>query len=175
MKAQWPERTLSGADASSEAQMETVMATITGVRNVRGEMNISPSTRLSLAVKPEDAGVGEVIDGNRDLILNLARLTDITVDAKMSRPKVAATVLIDGATLYVLLEGILDFEQEIDVKVVKEWVADKGQPVLNVAGPRESKSPGIYREAEAFLKRLFKNRAKPRPCTGIPNAKTSHH
>jgi valyl-tRNA synthetase len=30
----------------------------------------------------------------------------------MTRPKVAATVLIDGATIYVLLAGILDFEQE---------------------------------------------------------------
>ena len=112
MNAQWPEKILPGADPSAEANMEIVMATITGVRNVRGEMNIAPSTQLSVAVMPEDPAVGEVIDGNRDLIINLARLTDIIVAAKMPRPKVAATVMIEGATLYVLLEGILDFEQE---------------------------------------------------------------
>jgi valyl-tRNA synthetase len=112
MKAQWPEDSQPGIDPSAEAKMEVVMATITGVRNVRGEMNISPSTQLSVAVLPEEPSVGKVIEENSALIMNLARLTDITIDPEMSRPKVAATVLIDGATVYVLLEGILDFEQE---------------------------------------------------------------
>jgi valyl-tRNA synthetase len=30
----------------------------------------------------------------------------------MQRPKAAATVLVDGATVFVLLEGIIDFAQE---------------------------------------------------------------
>jgi valyl-tRNA synthetase len=92
--------------------METVMAVITGIRNVRGEMNISPSTTLSVAVDPENSQTGSVVERNRDLIVNLARLNGLSVDVAMQRPKAAATVLVDGATVYVLLEGIIDFVQE---------------------------------------------------------------
>jgi valyl-tRNA synthetase len=112
MKATWPDHIQPGDDPAAETQMETAMAVITGIRNVRGEMNISPSTALSAAVHPEDSETGTVVESNRDLIVNLARLNDIAVDAVMKRPKAAATVLINGATVYVLLEGIIDFDQE---------------------------------------------------------------
>jgi valyl-tRNA synthetase len=112
MKAAWPDHIQPGDDPAAETQMETVMAVITGIRNVRGEMNISPSTALTVAVHPDDPDVGTVVENNRDLIGNLARLNGITVDAALQRPKAAATVLIDGATIYVRLEGIIDFVQE---------------------------------------------------------------
>lgn len=38
---------------------------------------------------------------------------------------------------------------------VKEWLTEEEVVVLNVAGPRESSSPGIYDEASAFLKALL--------------------
>ncbi|MGA6924664.1 MAG: valine--tRNA ligase [Desulfosarcina sp.] len=112
MKATWPDRMSPGDDPSAEAQMETVMAIITGIRNVRGEMNIPPSTALTAAVQTEDPTVAEVIEDNRDLIVNLARLNDIQVAAAMKRPRAAATVLISDATVYVMLEGIIDFTRE---------------------------------------------------------------
>jgi valyl-tRNA synthetase len=112
MKADWPQSVAPGEDKAVEQQMDTIMAVITGVRNVRGEMNISPSTALDIAVLPEDTLTGELIEKNQPLISNLARLASITVDSKMSRPKAAATVLVNGATVFILLEGIIDFAQE---------------------------------------------------------------
>ncbi len=112
MKAAWPDNIQPFYDEASEAQMETVMAAITGIRNVRGEMNISPSAMLNVVVHPEDPMVGEVVKSNRELILNLAKLSDLFVDQAIKRPKIAATILINGATIYVLLEGIIDFAQE---------------------------------------------------------------
>ena len=112
MKASWPGTIAPGEDEAAEAQMETVMAVITGVRNVRGEMNISPSTALAVAVLPEAAETGDLINANQALISNLARLDRISVDAQMTRPKAAATVLVGGATVFVILEGIIDFSQE---------------------------------------------------------------
>jgi valyl-tRNA synthetase len=92
--------------------MQTVMDVITGIRNVRGEMNISPSTALNVAVNAESSAVATVVETNRGLIENLARLNGLTVDTTMERPKAAATVLVGGATVYVMLEGIIDFSQE---------------------------------------------------------------
>ena len=35
------------------------------------------------------------------------------------------------------------------------WIEAEGVATLNVAGPRESTAPGIYREASKFLKALL--------------------
>ena len=42
---------------------------------------------------------------------------------------------------------------------VQEWVEQKGIRVLNVAGSRETKSPGIGERVEAFLERVFRGRS----------------
>ncbi len=112
MQAAWPEQIQPGHDPAAEAQMETVMAAITGIRNVRGEMNIAPSANLTVVVRPETPEVGVVMADNHALIASLARLNGMTVANDAGRPKAAATVLIDGATLFVRLEGIVDFTNE---------------------------------------------------------------
>jgi len=38
---------------------------------------------------------------------------------------------------------------------VRAWVVARGITVLNVAGPRESKSPGIYERSAAFLRKAL--------------------
>ncbi|MDL2274751.1 valine--tRNA ligase [Desulfosarcina sp. OttesenSCG-928-G10] len=112
MRANWPENLIPGEDLAAEADMKTVMAAITGIRNVRGEMNISPALALSVVAHPEDPQTQAVITANQALIMNLARVSDLAVDTAAQRPKAAATVLIEGAALFVKLEGIIDFSQE---------------------------------------------------------------
>lgn len=41
------------------------------------------------------------------------------------------------------------------VDSARRWLAKHGVRVLNIAGPRESKRPGIYRSAVSFLDRLL--------------------
>lgn len=47
---------------------------------------------------------------------------------------------------------VLDLKEDADPGAVGRWIAEHGIAVLNVAGPRESKCPGIYRRAAAFLR-----------------------
>ena len=51
---------------------------------------------------------------------------------------------------------VIDFEDADKAAAarVAEWIAEEGIKVLNVAGPRESTSPGIYRQAADFLAAL---------------------
>lgn len=43
------------------------------------------------------------------------------------------------------------------VKMVEEWLRSTRPGVLNVAGPRESKSPGIYLQAMEIITAVFRN------------------
>ena len=50
---------------------------------------------------------------------------------------------------------VLDLTEAPKESAVKAWAAEYNVRVLNVAGPRESKCPGIYAQAAQFLKTVF--------------------
>ena len=93
--------------------MDTVMGIITGVRNVRGEMNIQPSATLDVIVQSPDDAVRAAIESESAMITDLARLKSFTVTAPGERPKSAATAVLENAAVFVSLEGILDLEKEV--------------------------------------------------------------
>ncbi|MDJ0668842.1 MAG: valine--tRNA ligase, partial [Desulfobacterales bacterium] len=99
-------------DREAEAAIATLMQVITGIRNIRGEMNIAPSLKLAVALQSDDGDIRRVVAGHEDLVINLARLEQLSVAPTGEKPKASATAVIDNATLYVSLEGIIDLQQE---------------------------------------------------------------
>lgn len=51
----------------------------------------------------------------------------------------------------------LNADNDRDVQRVRQWLQDHEIRVLNLAGPRESSSPGIAWDTRRFLRRLFAN------------------
>ena len=49
----------------------------------------------------------------------------------------------------------IDLSCEIDKKLVVEWMINHQIKILNIAGPRESYSPGIYNMTFKMLKKIF--------------------
>jgi valyl-tRNA synthetase len=117
MRAEYPEYRPDAETVQqyqlAESKMEILMNIISGVRNVRGEMNIAPSLSLQVLIQSEDEQTREIIEKHRDLINNLARLKGLTVDKTGPRPKSSATAVVSNASVFVDLEGIIDFEKEI--------------------------------------------------------------
>jgi valyl-tRNA synthetase len=99
-------------DETAESDMSLVMDIITGIRNVRGEMNITPSEPLYVKIHAQDSKIKNTILAYQDIINDLARLESLSVHESEKRPKTAAAAIVDGAVIYVSLEGIIDFEKE---------------------------------------------------------------
>lgn len=57
---------------------------------------------------------------------------------------------------------IIDLTSRPQVAPLRAWLASHDVHVLNVAGPRESKAPGIYQQAKRFLLRLWSEQAPRR-------------
>jgi len=108
-------------DAEAESEMAVIMDVITGVRNVRGEMNISPGKSLKALVHVDNEAVRGKILSNRDMIINLARLDSLEVYPSGEKPRFAATSVVKEATVYVLLEGVIDIDKE-KARIGKEVV-----------------------------------------------------
>ncbi len=100
------------AHREAEEAVAAMMQVITGIRNIRGEMSIAPSLKLAVVLHSDDESMRRIVDAHRDLVTNLARLDRLEVEIPGDKPKASATAVIDNATLYVSLEGIIDFQQE---------------------------------------------------------------
>jgi valyl-tRNA synthetase len=101
-------------DEEAESNMRLISGIITGIRNIRGEMNISPSLSLAVSAQSQDESTRKTIQQHRDMIINLARLKSLSVGNAVKRPKSAATAVVNDATIFISLEGIVDFAKEIE-------------------------------------------------------------
>jgi len=97
---------------AAESEMNLLIELISAIRNIRGEMNISPSINLTASVQTGDSKIKSVIERHRELIINLAKLNAFRINESAARPKSSATAVVGGATLFVPLEGIIDFDKE---------------------------------------------------------------
>ncbi|MCP4747691.1 MAG: valine--tRNA ligase [Desulfobacteraceae bacterium] len=111
---------------NAEKQMELIMGAIAGIRNIRGEMNIAPSATLEAVFFSANSEQRRIASDYQDLIVNMARLTSLTVTDKIPASKTNATTIVSGATLLVELKGVIDFQCEINrlekevIKLTKE-------------------------------------------------------
>jgi valyl-tRNA synthetase len=116
MKAVFPADRKDRADISREknieSEMDLLIELISAVRNIRGEMNISPSLNLTATVQTKEKNIKTTMEQHQDIILNLAKLKAFTVNESAERPKSSATTVVGGATIFVPLEGIIDFSKE---------------------------------------------------------------
>ena len=55
-----------------------------------------------------------------------------------------------------VLEINLSDNQKQNLQIVNTWLQDYNFKILNIAGPRESNSPGIYNDSLGFLEQLLK-------------------
>jgi valyl-tRNA synthetase len=76
-------------------------------------MNITPSLLLDVSVQLQDEKTQEALNQHKDIILNLAGLKTLSIEPQGEKPKAAATAVVETATIYVLLEGIINFAKEI--------------------------------------------------------------
>ncbi len=53
----------------------------------------------------------------------------------------------------------VDLDLDPGTEPVRRWIRRHRIQILNVAGPRESSSPGVYGRAKAFLVRLLEERS----------------
>jgi valyl-tRNA synthetase len=100
------------SDQQALKQMQLVMGVVTGVRNIRGEMNIAPARKVDILVEMPDKKEAEVIRNNVIHIENLAKVQSVGIDSKVPKPEASATAVFGQNQIHVLLKGLLDFDEE---------------------------------------------------------------
>ncbi|MEK7825021.1 MAG: class I tRNA ligase family protein, partial [Nitrospirota bacterium] len=123
-------------DPEAENQVSAIKDIILGIRNLRGEMNIPPSTILTahFSVKADTL---LSIEKGRGYIERLARTSIEKIGKDIKRPEGSASCILKGIDIFIPLSGIIDPKEEIkrqekgllkideDLKLVLKRLADE--------------------------------------------------
>jgi valyl-tRNA synthetase len=110
----YPALTLSDLDLDAIEEMNWVMAVITGVRNIRGEMDISPGKPLPLLVQDGSAMDKKYLDAQRHYLAALARAESISWIEKGQEAPESATALIGHMKVLIPLGSLIDKQAELE-------------------------------------------------------------
>ncbi|HYL02198.1 MAG TPA: valine--tRNA ligase [Steroidobacteraceae bacterium] len=101
-------------DAAAEREVAWIQAVVLGVRQIRGEMNISPGRRVPLLLKDAEAQDRAWAASHRAWLERLAGLEGLRVlTAGESAPQ-SATALVGTLTLLVPMAGLIDAPAEAE-------------------------------------------------------------
>ncbi|MFO7912944.1 MAG: valine--tRNA ligase, partial [Desulfotignum sp.] len=96
-----------------EKDMVFLFDLISGIRNIRSEMNIQPSMKIKVLANTADEKEKLLIAENKAVIANLATLERFSFCDPDNAPASCASSVTAGTTCFVPLEGVIDFEKEI--------------------------------------------------------------
>ena len=115
MTSRWPSYDENWNFPAAERIVEHYKEIIRGVRNVRAEMNVPNSRKAKVYVVCEDRELCKGIAYLSDAALNMAAVSELIIqDSKDGIADDMVSVVVPDATVYLPLEDLIDFAQEIE-------------------------------------------------------------
>jgi valyl-tRNA synthetase len=112
MVAEFPRAADFPYDDKALREMNLIMGAITGIRNIRGEMNVPPAKKVDVLIEAPDPADSEVIRDHVSHLRALARVESVAVDSSIPKPEASATAVFGPNQVHVVLKGLIDFEEE---------------------------------------------------------------
>jgi valyl-tRNA synthetase len=171
--APWPEHPDALIDPEAVAEIDWLMALISEIREVRGEMNVPASAKIPMLLAGGDETAQRRLQANTDVILRMARLEHAVVDENI--PAGSAQIVLGDATIVLPLADVIDLEQEkarlskargkledevgkIDHKLANQSFLSKAPaPVIEEQKQRRAKAKATIAKLSAALDRLSAN------------------
>ncbi|HEY5975476.1 MAG TPA: valine--tRNA ligase [Geobacteraceae bacterium] len=119
MQADYPAPCHCREFPGAAADMEKVMAVISGIRNIRGEMEVPPSKEIAVILSCGSAESLQLMKHNEGAIVGLARVTDLAIGSDITKPEDASIQVAGDVQIYVPLKGLVDVAAE-EQRLLKE-------------------------------------------------------
>ena len=108
----YPETDPSSRDEDAVADIEWVKGFILGIRQIRGEMDISPGKALPVVLQHASASDRARAERHALLLQRVGRVESVRVLGNDEQPPAAATALLGDLRLLVPMKGIIDVDAE---------------------------------------------------------------
>ena len=120
MMSTWPEYSESRCYAEAEDIVDHMKEIIRGVRNVRAEMNVAPSRKAKTYIVCENTELCQGFEEIKESSMPLMSANEIQIQSdKSGIAEDAVSVVVADAVVYLPMEELVDFEQELE-RLTKE-------------------------------------------------------
>ena len=173
MLAPYPGADEFDRDEKAEQDMAWLQGLILGIRQIRGEMNISPTRALPILLRNADSGDKEKLAQLQSFLLQVAKLESIRVLDTNEKAPESATALLGQMEILVPMAGLIDRDAELARLKKQEEKLDKelrriepklANPSFSSKAPKavveKTRQRGV--EIEDALKRLQEQMEKVR-------------
>ena len=122
MTAAWPRAVDWARDPAAETDVEWIKAFVLGVRQIRGEMDISPSRRLPVLLENAEASDRSRLVVHENYLQRLAGLESLRVLEAAETAPPSATAVMGAMRVLVPMAGVIDPQAEamrLDKRIAK--------------------------------------------------------
>jgi len=106
--AAYPEADPSLINPGIADEMSFIQETISAVRNLRKQLNLPPSTEISLVIRIAEAKQAELFSQYESYLNKLAKVTKLTVGMDMEKPRPSSAAVVRNIEIFLPLEGLID-------------------------------------------------------------------
>ena len=156
MHAPYPHSDQNRLDPEAEAEINWVQDFILGIRNIRGEFNLSPAKSISVLLQYGTHQDRERIARNQEFLRSLARIDSLSwIDNETKAPP-AATSLIGQLHIFIPLAGLIDIAAETkrldkEIKRLKEDLGRIQEKLANANFVERAPAAIVTKEQERLL------------------------
>ena len=109
----YPQPESNKINPEAETTVEWIKSFIVGVRNIRGEMNISPNKLLAVFLDNANSIDKNLVQQHGEFIQNLAKLESIVFLEPTAEKPLSATALVKEMKILIPMQGLINKEDEI--------------------------------------------------------------
>ncbi|WP_138442020.1 valine--tRNA ligase [Marinobacter alexandrii] len=165
----YPQPDSGKQDSAITADIEWLKGVILAVRNIRGEMNISPAKKVPVLLRGQSGDDKRRMDDNRQFLASLAKLESLDWFDGGKAP-MSATQLVGEMEVLVPMAGLIDKDAELKrldkelerlQKEIGRLEGKLGNEKFTAKAPAEvvEKEQDKLRDAQSSLSRLSEQRA----------------
>jgi valyl-tRNA synthetase len=121
--AAWPQVDDSLSDLAASEEMKLLVEIIRSVRNIRAEVNTPLSKKIKLHLKAKNEQILAVLKRNEAYITRFCNPEELKMGLDLVAPDKAMTAVVSGVELFLPLEGLINFEEELArlKKELEKW------------------------------------------------------
>jgi valyl-tRNA synthetase len=109
----YPECDTSHEHPQAEQAIDDVQAFIYAIRNIRGEMNISPAKKVEIYCVTKSDENSDHIKALQPFCMSLAKLSSIHWDSESTSIPTSSSTLVNGIEIFLPLAGNIDKKEEL--------------------------------------------------------------
>jgi len=124
--AKWPEVEESFHDKKAAQEMDRLVSIIKSVRNIRAEVETPMSKEIQLLIQAEDEAIVRELESERHYLERFCNPSKLVIASDIDVPEKAMSAVVTGAELFLPLEGLIDFDKEIErlEKELDKWTKE---------------------------------------------------